>query len=73
MQRIADRSAWLSVSASILRDRWKYEVFESAFTQLSERLGVLSNKRLKLAAPRVQGRIAVVITRVVRRSLGAVR
>ena len=32
-----------------------------------------SNKRLKLAAPRLQGRIAFVITQVVRRSLGAIR
>ena len=33
----------------------------------------LPNKRLKLAAPFSQGRIAFVITRVVRRSLGAIR
>ncbi len=33
----------------------------------------LPNKRLKLAAPAVQGRIAVVNAQPVRRSLGAIR
>ena len=34
---------------------------------------LLPNKRLKLTAPALQGRIAFVITLTVRRSLGAVR